>query len=124
MGDIGRMDEEGYLYLTDRKSFMIISGGVNIHPQEAEDVLLGHPSFLEAAVIGIPNEDFGEAVHAIVQLLPDQVGDDALRVAVMEHCKARLSSINCPRNLEFREALPHSATGKLYKRKLRDEFWP
>jgi len=124
LGDIGRLDEEGYLYLTDRKSFMIISGGVNIYPQETEDVLLCHPAVLDAAVIGIPHPDFGEAVHAVVQLVEGRTGEAALLDQLMIHCKARLSALKCPRSIEVRRTLPRSATGKLYKRKLRDEYWP
>jgi fatty-acyl-CoA synthase len=123
LGDIGRLDSDGYLYLTDRKSFVIISGGVNIYPQETEDVLLGHPSVLDAAVIGVPSEDFGEEVKAIVQLMPSQVASPELADSLIEYCRARLSSIKCPRSIDFRTDLPRSATGKLYKRKLRDEFW-
>jgi long-chain acyl-CoA synthetase len=123
LGDIGRLDSDGYLYLTDRKSFVIISGGVNIYPQETEDILLGHPAVLDAAVIGIPHEDFGEAVHAVVQLMPDHPPTDALRETLMAHCREKLSAMKCPRSLEFRQELPRSATGKLYKRKLRAEFW-
>lgn len=123
LGDIGRLDADGYLYLTDRKSFVIISGGVNIYPQETEDTLLSHPAVLDAAVIGIPHEDFGEAVHAVVQLMPGQHGTKDMRDALMAHCHAKLSSLKCPRSIEFRPDLPRSATGKLYKRKLRAEFW-
>ena len=122
LGDIGRLDAEGYLYLTDRKSFVIISGGVNIYPQETEDVLLGHPLVLDAAVIGIPNEDFGEEVKAVVQLVPGQAGSEALAQDLIGHCRARLSTVKCPRSIDFHDHLPRSATGKLYKRKLRDEY--
>lgn len=122
LGDIGRLDAGGYLYLTDRKSFVIISGGVNIYPQETEDVLLGHPAVLDAAVIGVPNEDFGEEVKAVLQLMPDQAGSPELEADLIAYCKARLSALKCPRSIDFRASLPRSATGKLYKRKLRDEF--
>ncbi len=123
LGDIGRLDEEGYLYLTDRKSFVIISGGVNIYPQEIEDVLIGHPVVLDAAVFGVPNEDFGEEVKAVVQLMPAQEASAEMEADLMAHCRRRLSAIKCPRSIEFRDSLPRSATGKLYKRKLRDAFW-
>ena len=122
LGDIGRVDAEGYLYLTDRKSFMIISGGVNIYPQEIEDVLLGHPAVLDAAVFGVPNEDFGEEVKAVVQLLSSADAGQALKDALMEHCRSHLSSIKCPRSIDFRDSLPRSATGKLYKRRLKEEY--
>lgn len=124
LGDIGRVDAEGYLYLTDRKSFLIISGGVNIYPQETEDVLLGHPMVMDAAVIGVPNEDFGEEVKAVVQLVPGCDASDAAEAELIAFCRARLSAIKCPRSVTFRAALPRSATGKLFKRKLRAEFWP
>ena len=123
LGDIGRLDDEGYLYLTDRKSFVIISGGVNIYPQEAEDVLLGHPAVLDAAIIGVPNEEFGEEVKAVVQPVAAHDITDTLEAELIAFCRARLSVIKCPRSVEFRESLPRLATGKLYKRKLRDEFW-
>lgn len=122
LGDIGRLDTEGYLYLTDRKSFMIISGGVNVYPQETEDTLLNHPAVLDAAVIGIPHEDFGEAVHAVVQLLPNTEASDELRVELFDFCRSKLSSIKCPRSIEFRSALPRTETGKLHKRLLRAEY--
>lgn len=124
LGDIGRLDEEGYLYLTDRKSFLIISGGVNIYPQETENILIGHPEVLDAAVIGVPDEDFGEAVLAVVQLVQPGNASAELEKQMMQYCKDRLSSIKCPKAIEFREALPRSATGKLYKRRLKDEYWP
>lgn len=122
LGDIGRLDAEGYLYLTDRKSFVIISGGVNIYPQETEDTLLSHPSVIDAAVFGVPNEDFGEEVKAVVQLTPEATASPEMRAALMAYCKSRLSPLKCPRSIDFRDALPRSATGKLFKRKLRDEY--
>lgn len=123
LGDIGHLDGEGYLYLTDRKSFVIISGGVNIYPQETEDVLLLHPAVLDTAVIGVPNEDFGEEVKAIVQLLPSVDSSDALAQSLIDHCRQHLSPIKCPRSIDFKDQLPRSATGKLYKRRLRDHYW-
>lgn len=123
LGDIGRLDPDGYLYLTDRKSFVIISGGVNIYPQEAEDILLGHPAVMDAAVFGVPNEDFGEEVKAVVQLMPDQTASAALAEELIACCRARLSAIKCPRSIDFRANMPRSATGKLYKRMLKAEYW-
>jgi len=123
LGDIGRVDSDHYLYLTDRKSFLIISGGVNIYPQETEDTLLSHPTVLDAAVIGIPDEDFGEAVHAVVQLLPEHENSHDLRETLIAYCRSNLSALKCPRSIEFRKELPRSATGKLYKRVLRAEYW-
>lgn len=123
LGDIGRLDDDGYLYLTDRKSFMIISGGVNIYPQETEDMLLSHPAVLDAAVIGIPHEDFGEAVHAVVQLVPEHEEAQGIDEILMAFCRSKLSALKCPRSIEFRSTLPRSATGKMYKRVLRSEYW-
>jgi fatty-acyl-CoA synthase len=122
LGDIGRLDAEGYLYLTDRKSFMIITGGVNVYPQEVEDVLLGHPAVLDAAVIGVPDPDFGEAVTAVVQLVAGVPPDPALEAELIAFCRRHLSGIKCPRRVAFRTELPRTATGKLFKRLLRDEF--
>ncbi|MEP3333551.1 acyl-CoA synthetase [Sedimentitalea sp.] len=122
LGDIGRLDADDYLYLTDRKSFMIISGGVNVYPQETEDTLLNHPSVLDAAVIGIPHEEFGEAVHAVVQLLPNAKDSDELRADLFNFCRSKLSPIKCPRSIEFRSTLPRTETGKLHKRLLRAEY--
>ena len=123
LGDIGRLDDDGYLYLTDRKSFLIISGGVNIYPQETEDTLLSHPTVLDAAVIGIPHEEFGEAVHAIVQLVPEYQNEQGMADLLMAFCRSKLSALKCPRSIEFRSTLPRTATGKLYKRVLRSEYW-
>jgi fatty-acyl-CoA synthase len=123
LGDIGRLDAEGYLYLTDRKSFVIISGGVNIYPQEAENILLQHPAVLDAAVIGVPNEDLGEEVKAVVQLVDGKAASAALAAELVLHCRQQLSAIKCPRSVDFRTSLPREATGKLYKRRLRDEYW-
>lgn len=122
LGDIGRLDDEGYLYLTDRKSFVIISGGVNIYPQETEDVLLSHPLVLDAAVVGVPNEDFGEEVKAVVQMTRPEAGSPEMAAELIAFCRKRLSPIKCPRSIEFRPSLPRSATGKLHKRLLREEF--
>lgn len=124
IGDIGSVDDDGYLYLTDRKSYLIISGGVNVYPQEAENTLLSHPSVLDAAVVGVPDEDFGEAVLAVVQLLNPEDVSDELKADLIAFCRERMSTIKCPRFIEFRESLPRSATGKLYKRKLKKEYWP
>ena len=124
LGDIGYLDKNGYLYLTDRKSFVIISGGINVYPQETENILISHPMVMDAAVIGIPDEDFGESVLAIVQLIQAETASTDLEDELVSFCKERLSTIKCPRRIEFRESLPRSATGKLYKRKLKSEYWP
>ncbi|MCL4152528.1 UNVERIFIED_CONTAM: hypothetical protein GTU68_013347 [Idotea baltica] len=123
LGDIGRLDGDGYLYLTDRKSFVIISGGVNIYPQETENVLLQHSAILDAAVIGVPNEDLGEEVKAIVQLVDSADAVPSLEADLIAFCREHLSSIKCPRSIDFRASLPRAATGKLYKRSLQKEFW-
>lgn len=123
LGDVGRLDEDGYLYLTDRKAHMIISGGVNIYPQETENVLAMHPSVDDVAVIGVPDEDFGEQVKAVVQPAPDVVADEALGAELIAYCRERLADVKCPRSVDFRDELPRHPTGKLYKRLLRDEYW-
>lgn len=123
LGDIGKLDEERYLYLTDRKAFMIISGGVNIYPQEAENIIINHPKVADVAVIGVPNEDFGEEVKACVQPVNWADASDELGEDIMAFCKAQLSPIKCPRSVDFEQELPRHATGKLYKRLLRDRYW-
>lgn len=123
LGDIGRVDEDGYLYLTDRKAFMIISGGVNIYPQEAENILVMHPSVADVAVIGVPNEDFGEEVKAVVQPIDWGDAGPALEAELMAFCKGQLSAVKCPRSIDFQEELPRHPTGKLYKRLIRDRYW-
>ena len=123
MGDVGRVDEAGYLYLTDRKSFMIISGGVNIYPQEIEDALVMHPYVLDAAVIGVPNVDFGEEVKAVVELVDGAPRGEALESALLAHCRERLAAYKVPRSFDVVDELPRLPTGKLYKRLLRDEYW-
>ncbi|CAB4900893.1 unannotated protein [freshwater metagenome] len=121
-GDIGRMDDEGFLYLTDRASFMIISGGVNVYPQESEDVLISDPAVLDAAVFGVPDADFGEQVKAVVQLVDPSAAGEAEAERLIELCRSRLSAIKCPRSVDFRAELPRHDTGKLYKRLLVDEY--
>ncbi|MGH2342824.1 acyl-CoA synthetase [Segnochrobactraceae bacterium EtOH-i3] len=124
IGDIGYVDADGYLYLTDRASYTIISGGVNIYPQETEDLLLSHPDVADAAVFGVPNAEMGEEVKAVVQLEPHAEPSDELARALIEWCRARLSHLKVPRSIDFREALPRTPTGKLMKRKIKDEYWP
>ena len=123
LGDIGWVDEEGYLYLTDRKSFMIISGGVNIYPQEIENLLVTHPKVTDVAVIGAPHEEMGEQVVAIVQ--PSDMADagDSLAAELTAFCRASLSGVKTPRRIDFMAELPRHDTGKLYKRLLRDAYW-
>jgi long-chain acyl-CoA synthetase len=123
LGDIGWMDEEGYLYLTDRKSFMIISGGVNIYPQEIENHLITHPKVVDVAVIGAPHPDMGEQVVAVIQPADMADAGDALASDLEAFCREKLSGVKIPRLIHFREELPRHPTGKLYKRLLRDEYW-
>ena len=124
MGDVGHLDEDGYLYLTDRKTFMIISGGVNIYPQMIEDALCLHPMVHDVAVIGVPNPDFGEEVKAIVQTAEGVTHDEEVRTELMDFARERLASYMIPRSIDFRDELPRLPTGKLYKKQLRAEFWP
>jgi acyl-CoA synthetase (AMP-forming)/AMP-acid ligase II len=123
LGDVGYVDEEGWLYLTDRKAFMIISGGVNIYPQETEDCLIGHPKVADVAVIGVPNEEFGEEVKAVVQPASMADAGPALEKELIEYCKERISPVKCPRSVDFMAELPRHPTGKLYKRLLKDRYW-
>ena len=128
LGDIGYVDEEGYLYLTDRKSFTIISGGVNIYPQEVENLLIDHPRVADVAVFGIPNEEFGEEVKAVVQPLDLSVCDSpvsrvALGEELMAYCRENLAHLKCPRTVDFERSLPRHPTGKLYKRLLKERYW-
>jgi long-chain acyl-CoA synthetase len=124
MGDVGHLDADGYLYLTDRKTFMIISGGVNIYPQMIEDALCLHPMVHDVAVIGVPNPDFGEEVKAIVQTADGVTDDEDVRTELMDFARERLASYMIPRSIDFRDELPRLPTGKLYKKQLRAEFWP
>ncbi|MEH6685132.1 MAG: acyl-CoA synthetase [Qipengyuania sp.] len=122
LGDIGHVDEDGFLYLTDRKSHMIISGGVNIYPQEIENLLVTHDKVMDAAVIGAPCPDFGEKVVAVVQPIDMAEAGDALEAELRDFLAPSLSKIKMPKLFEFRAQLPREANGKLYKRELRDEF--
>ena len=123
LGDVGKVDEEGFLYLTDRKSFMIISGGVNIYPQEIENLLVAHPKVADAAVIGAPDDDMGERVVAVVQPLDPASAGEALAEELKAYLRPSLSGVKMPKHIDFRDELPRHATGKLYKRLLRDEYW-
>jgi long-chain acyl-CoA synthetase len=122
-GDIGHHDEEGYLFLTDRAAFMIISGGVNVYPQEAENALISHPEVADVAVFGIPDTEMGEAVHAVVQPRDMARAGPDLEAELLAHVRAKLSHVKCPKRIDFRAELPRHDTGKLYKRLLKDEYW-
>ncbi len=123
VNDIGYLDDDGFLHLTDRKTFMIISGGVNIYPQECENLLITHPKVQDAAVFGVPNEDLGEEVKAVVQIMPGIAPGPALEAELIAFCREHLSHIKCPRSVDFEAELPRLPTGKLYKRVLRDRYW-
>ena len=122
MGDIGHIDEDGYLYLSDRKNFMIISGGVNIYPQEIENLLVTHPKVADVAVIGAPDEEMGERVIAVVQPVNWTDAGSPLAEELRTFTRAALGSVKCPKQFHFRESLPREPTGKLMKRLLRDEY--
>ncbi len=124
LGDIGRLDEDGYLYLTDRKSFTIISGGVNIYPREIEDVLVTHPTVSDAAVIGVPDDEMGERVLAIIEPVDWKSAGPELAEELKTHVREQLSGIKVPRRIEFMKALPRHPNGKMYKRQLQEKFRP
>ena len=121
-GDIGHVDADGYLYLTDRKAFMIISGGVNVYPQESENVLIGHPAVFDVAVIGVPNDEFGEEVKACVQLEEGYTGSDELAAELDAFVREQLAAYKVPRSYDFVDDLPRTATGKLVKGKLKAAY--
>ncbi len=123
VGDVGYLNEEGYLFLCDRKIDMIISGGANIYPAEVENVLLTHPKVADVAVFGIPHEDWGEEVKAVVEPAPGVEPSPALAEELIHFCRERLANYKCPRSVDFIEQMPRDPNGKLYKRKLRDPYW-
>ena len=123
LGDIGWLDEDGYLYLTDRKSFMIISGGVNIYPQEIENLLITHPKVADVAVVGAPHEDMGEEVVAVIQPMNWADAGPEFAEEVTTWLRERLSHVKTPRRIDFMVELPREQTGKLYKRLIRDTYW-
>ncbi len=126
LGDVGYLDDDGFLYLTDRKAYMIISGGVNIYPQEAENLLTIHPAVQDVAVFGVPHPEFGEEVKAVVrptEMPTDEASAERLEAELIAYCRSHLADVKCPRSVDFREELPRHPTGKLYKRLLKDEYW-
>jgi len=123
LGDVGYVDEEGYLFLTDRATFMIISGGVNIYPQEIEDAMIMHEKVQDVAVVGVPNEEMGEEVKAVVQPVPGIEPGIELEEELLDYIKEHIAHYKCPRSIDFEEELPRLPTGKLYKRLLKDKYW-
>jgi len=123
LGDVGYVNDEGYLFLTDRKANMIISGGVNIYPQETENLLVSHPLVMDVAVFGVPNADFGEEVKAVVQLRDPSQASQHVADELIAYCRERLSHIKCPKSIDFEAELPRHDNGKLYKRLLKERYW-
>ena len=119
MGDMGLLDEDGYLFIVDRKSDMIISGGVNIYPAEIENTLFEHPSVFDVAVFGVPDEKWGEAIKAVVQL---KQGKTATEQEIIQWCEEKMSKIKKPKSVDFMDELPRDINGKIYKRNLRDKY--
>ncbi|MGC4932357.1 acyl-CoA synthetase [Gordonia sp. DT30] len=123
-GDVGYVDDDGYLYLTDRKAFMIISGGVNIYPQEAENVLVTHPAVFDVGVIGVPDPDLGEVAKACVQLAPGHTPSAELAAELLDSARSKIAAYKVPRSVDFVDDLPRTPTGKLVKGVLRKAYWP
>ena len=123
VGDVGYLDDDGYLFLCDRKTDMIISGGANIYPAEIENVLLSHPSIVDVAVFGIPNDDWGEEVKAVVEPVDGVAGTPELAQEILAWCEGRLAKFKTPKSIDFTDEMPRDPNGKLYKRKLRDPYW-
>ena len=122
-GDVGAMDEDGFLTLKDRSKDVIISGGVNIYPAEVDALLLTHPAVADVATIGVPDGDMGESVRSVVELKPDRDASEALARELVEFCRERLAHYKCPRGVDFTESLPRHDTGKIYRRLVRDQYW-
>ncbi|MGA1648544.1 MAG: AMP-binding enzyme, partial [Ilumatobacteraceae bacterium] len=122
-GDVGYLDSDGYLWLSDRKIDMIISGGVNIYPAEIEGVLAVHPAVEDVAVIGVPDDEFGESVKAIVQVVDGRQAGDDLAAELIAHCREMLAGYKAPRSVDFIEQIPRTGTGKIQKAPLREPYW-
>jgi long-chain acyl-CoA synthetase len=123
VGDIGYLDDDGYLFLCDRKSDMIISGGVNIYPAEIEGVFLTHPKVGDVAVFGIPHDDWGEEIKAVVEPAVGVTGDAKLTAELLDFCAERMGKFKIPKSIDYTNEMPRDPSGKLYKRKLRDPYW-
>jgi long-chain acyl-CoA synthetase len=123
VGDVGYLNEDGFLFLCDRKIDMIISGGANIYPSEIESVLLTHPKVGDAAVFGIPDEDWGEQVKAVIEPAPGVEAGPALAEEITAFCRERIAKFKIPKSIDFIDEMPRDPNGKLYKRKLRDPYW-
>ena len=123
VGDVGYLDKDDYLYLVDRKHFTIVSGGVNIYPKEIEECLIMHPEVDDVAVFGVPDEEFGEAVKAVVQLRDRAAEGPETAARIIAYCRQRIAHFKCPRSVDFIAEMPRQASGKLYKRELRDPYW-
>jgi long-chain acyl-CoA synthetase len=123
LGDVGYVDDEGFLYLTDRATFMIISGGVNIYPQEIEDAMILHPKIADVAVVGVPHEEMGEEVKAVVQVADGVSTNEALADELLAYAREHIAHYKCPRSIDFMDELPRLPTGKLYKRLIKDRYW-
>ena len=124
LGDIGHLDADGFLYLSDRRTDLIISGGVNLYPREIEEALIGHPAVADVAVIGLPDPEMGQSVLAVVQPSAQSAGSPELAAELIAYCRSRLAAFKCPRSVEFVAALPRTPTGKLLRRQLRAERHP
>lgn len=124
VGDVGYLNADGYVFLTDRKDFTIITGGINVYPREVEALLQNHVKVEDAAVFGVPDPELGEQVKAVVQLFDHAEASPELAQGLIDYCKVRMSSIKCPRNIAFELQLPYSSTGKLMKRQLREKYLP
>jgi long-chain acyl-CoA synthetase len=118
------MDEDEYLFLTGRSAELIISGGVNIYPAEVDAVLLEHPAVCDVATIGVPNDEWGEEVKAVVEVRDGFAADDTLATELLAFCRERLAHFKCPRSVDFADELPRFETGKIYRRLVRDRYWP
>ena len=123
-GDIGHVDEDGYLFLTDRRDYVINAGGVNIYPQEAENILSGHPGVVDVAVFGVPHPEYGEEVKAVVQLLAPEEAGPNMEAELIAWCRDQLAHNKCPRSIDFETEMPREPTGKLLKRLLKARYWP